>query len=138
MIVAGAMYPSDVHWPDNVAKREHLPPSEHQGFYNSLAFTLNLTRQAMKVAGYSPSVRLFEAAACGCPIITDDWAGIETFFSPGEEILIARTADEVLYYLKEMSMSCRAAIGRRARERFCADHSPGSRARQLEEYVSEL
>jgi spore maturation protein CgeB len=138
MIVAGAMYPSDEHWPDNVTRIEHLPPGEHRGFYNSLSFALNVTREAMKVAGYSPSVRLFEAAACGCPVITDDWDGIGTFFVPGEEILIASTADDVLYYLTEMSMSCRASIGRRAGERFRADHSADTRARQLEQYVSEL
>jgi spore maturation protein CgeB len=138
MIVAGPMYPSDVRWPYNVAKIEHLPPGDHRAFYNSLAFTLNLTRAAMRIAGYAPSVRLFEAAACGCPIITDNWDGIEAFFSPGEEILIARTADEVLHYLTEMPESRRKSIGRGARERFRSDHSADIRARQFEQYLSEL
>jgi len=137
MIVAGPMYP-DMTWPSNVTRIEHAAPCEHRGFYRSLRFTLNLTRKAMKIAGYSPSVRLFEAAACGCAIISDYWNGLEEFFQPGEEILLARTSDDMLEYMQDLSDSTRAAIGRRSRERILAEHSGAARARQFEQYISEV
>src|SRR4051812_32728323 len=89
-VVAGAMYPKRICWPGNVERIVHLSPSQHRSFYNSQRFTLNVTRAAMIEAGYSPSVRLFEAAACGTPIISDWWPGIESVLAPNEEILIAR------------------------------------------------
>ncbi len=88
--VAGPQYPADIAWPTNVSRIEHLPPARHRAFYNQQAFTLNITRADMVRAGYSPSVRLFEAAACGVPIISDWWDGLGTVFRPGEEILISR------------------------------------------------
>ncbi len=91
-VVAGPQYPSHINWPANVERIAHLPPSRHPGFYNAQRFTLNITRADMILAGYSPSVRLFEAAACGVPIISDHWPGIESFFTPGEEIHIAASA----------------------------------------------
>src|SRR5205085_6433901 len=78
-VVAGPQYPEGIRWPTNVQRIVHLSPAEHRAFYNSQRFTLNITRAAMVRAGYSPSVRLFEAAACGTPIITDYWTGLETF-----------------------------------------------------------
>ena len=95
-VVAGAQYPESVQWPPNVQRIHHLPPAEHRRFYNEQAFTLNITRADMIRAGYSPSVRLFEAAACGVPIITDEWPGLATFFRPHHEILVARCAADTL------------------------------------------
>jgi spore maturation protein CgeB len=138
MVVAGSMYPADITWPLNVNRIQHLVPKDHKGFYGSLRYTLNLTRRAMKIAGYSPSIRLFEAAACGCAIITDYWSGLSDFFIPGEEILVAQNAEEVLELLREFPDGRRATIGRRARERTIAEHSGTVRARQLEQYLSEL
>lgn len=84
-VVAGPMYPREFSWPTNVERIEHLPPASHRNFYNSQRFTLNLTRADMRNAGYSPSVRVFEAAACGTPIISDNWPGLETFFNLEKE-----------------------------------------------------
>src|SRR5690606_28878681 len=81
-VVAGPQYPADIRWPDNVERIEHLPPARHARFYNRQRFTLNLTRAQMVRTGYAPSVRLFEAAACGCAIISDWWEGLDTFFTP--------------------------------------------------------
>src|SRR5687768_13084165 len=114
-VVAGPMYPRELSWPANVERIEHLAPAAHRRFYNSQRFTLNLTRADMRAAGYSPSVRLFEAAACGTPIISDYWPGLETFFELEKEILTASSADEVLRYLNEISEHDRRAIGERAR-----------------------
>jgi spore maturation protein CgeB len=135
--VAGPQYPDDLDWPANVARIEHLPPSEHAGFYAGQRFTLNVTREDMVKAGWSPSVRLFEAAACGVPVITDPWDGLDAFFEPGREILVAETPDDVLAHL-EFGEDDRLAIGRRARRRVLAAHTADHRAAELERHVTEL
>lgn len=137
-VVAGPQYPASIAWPPNVERIEHLPPAEHRSFYNSQRFTLNITRAEMVAAGYSPSVRLFEAAACATPIISDYWAGLETFFQPEREILISQSPEETLRYLQYISEEERLEIGRRARERVMTAHTAASRARTLEEYVQEV
>ncbi len=137
-VVAGPQYPEHLEWPSNVERIDHLPPARHRSFYNSQRFTLNVTRRDMVRAGYSPSVRLFEAAACGVPVISDTWPGLEEFFVPGGEILIARNAEETLDHLRTISDGQRAEIGRRARERVLAEHTATHRARQLESYVEEV
>jgi spore maturation protein CgeB len=91
----------------------------------------------MRRAGYAPSVRLFEAAACATPVISDDWEGIDTFFTPGEEILISHTSMDTLTYLRELPETQRRAIGERARVRMLAEHTAAHRAKTLEDYVLE-
>lgn len=136
-VVAGPQYPSSVHWPSNVLHFEHLEPSRHRSFYNLQRFTLNLTRADMVRAGYSPSVRLFEAAACGVPIISDYWEGIETFFVPGDEILVAHTTDDVIDYLRQVDEKERRRLADGARRRILASHTSDTRAAELEEYIRE-
>lgn len=137
-IVVGPGYPEDVTWPANVEFAPHLPPSEHRLFYNSQRFTLNITRCDMVRVGYAPSVRLFEAAACGTPIISDYWEGIETLFEPDREILISHCGEDTLRYLRAMSDAERRAIGRRGRERVLSAHTAAHRARELEEHLAEV
>jgi spore maturation protein CgeB len=136
-IVAGPLYPPTVRWPRNVVRTEHLAPPEHRAFYNSQRFTLNVTRADMVRAGYSPSVRLFEAAACGTPIITDYWPGLESIFKIGTEILVARSPEDTLRWLR-LPDEERLAIGERARERVLARHTAGHRAEELERYIYHL
>lgn len=135
-IVAGPQYPDSLQWPENVERIVHLNPAEHRRFYNAQRFTLNVTRADMIRAGYSPSVRLFEAAACGTPIISDDWTGLDTIFEPGREILIAHSTDEVVSILREMPESERQAIGQRARRRVLAEHTAAHRAAELESLIA--
>lgn len=137
-VVAGPMYPQELSWPGNVERIEHLPPSSHRSFYNSQRFTLNLTRADMRNAGFSPSVRIFEAAACGTPIISDYWPGLETFFEIEKEIVIASSAKDVLAYLNDMSQEDRRAMGERARLRVLASHTSEQRAMELESYVADV
>jgi spore maturation protein CgeB len=137
-VVAGPQYPETISWPPNVERIHHLPPGEHREFYNRQRFTLNVTRADMVRAGYSPSVRLFEAAACGVPVISDYWEGLDTFFVPGQEILISRSADETLAYLRDLPEDERRAIGARARRRVLAAHTAGRRAEELEGYLREI
>jgi spore maturation protein CgeB len=136
-VVAGAQYPEQVAWPDNVARIEHLPPSQHPAFYASQRFTLNATRADMKALGFSPSVRLFEAAACGTPVISDRWPGIETIFAPSREILLASSARDVVEILRDMPEERRRAVAEQARRRILSDHTSEHRARQLEAYYAE-
>jgi spore maturation protein CgeB len=137
-IVAGPQYPESLVWPGNVRRVDHLPPGDHLRFYNSQRFTLNVTRAEMVRAGYSPSVRLFEAAACGTPVISDAWKGLETFFVPGKEILVSRSHGETLSYLLEMPEEERRRIGEQARRRVLSGHTAAHRARELEDYTLQL
>jgi spore maturation protein CgeB len=134
--VAGPQYPGTIEWPRNVRRVEHLPPREHRRFYNAQRFALNVTRAEMIRAGWSPSVRLFEAAACGVPIISDWWDGLDSLFEPGREILIAEKSADVSRFLRK-SDDERLRIGARARERVLAEHTAAHRARELEGYVEE-
>lgn len=135
-IVAGPQYPPQLAWPKNVERSEHLPPDQHRRFYNQQRFTLNLTRADMIAAGWSPSVRLFEAAACGTPIISDCWRGIEEFFTPGREILLATSAADVAGMLHELSDQAALAIGAAARQRVLAEHTAAHRAQELEIHLT--
>jgi spore maturation protein CgeB len=137
-VVAGAQYPDGISWPRNVERITHLPPSEHRRFYNAQRFTLNITRADMVRAGYSPSVRLFEAAACGTPIISDSWPGLAAFFEPVSEILIARNHADTLRYLQDVTEEERLAIGARARQRVLARHTAAHRAGELESYARDV
>jgi spore maturation protein CgeB len=137
-IVAGAQYPDTIQWPANVERVEHLDPGEHAAFYASQRYTLNITRAEMIEIGYSPSVRLFEAAACGVPIITDRWPGLDTFFMPGQEILIADSSKQVLSLLQHFPEEQRLTIAAAARSRVLREHTAEHRARQLEHYVNQV
>jgi spore maturation protein CgeB len=136
-VIAGPQYPDSFAAPPNVDRVMHLSPREHRAFYNRLRFTLNVTRADMIKAGYSPSVRLFEAGACGTPIISDDWKGLDRFFMPGEEILLARNDKEALAFLRDIPERDRLEIGGRARARVLLGHTAARRAIEFEEYVAE-
>ncbi|MBV8550530.1 MAG: glycosyltransferase [Acidobacteriaceae bacterium] len=136
--IAGPQYPETISWPTNVERTIHLSPREHASFYGAQRFTLNITREAMKKAGYSPSVRLFEAGACGVPVISDCWEGLDRVFRIGEELLVAESADDVLRYLRDFPESARLRVAAGARRRVLAEHTPVARALQLEHYLKEM
>ncbi len=138
-LVAGPQYPDhEIAWQKNVRRLIHVPPRDHPAFYCSSRFTLNVTRDDMVAAGYSPSVRLFEASACGAAILSDEWSGLEEFLTPGEEILVPKDAAEVSLILQELDDAERMRIGQRARVRVLDAHSSEHRAMQFEEVVSSL
>jgi spore maturation protein CgeB len=136
-VVGGPRYPDTIRWPSNVERREHVPPAGHAEFYCAQRFTLNVTRADMRRSGWSPSVRLFEAAACGVPVISDRWAGLDRIFGDGEEILIADSPEDVLRFLRGDPETARA-IGARARERVLREHTAERRVERLEELVSAM
>jgi spore maturation protein CgeB len=136
--VAGAQYPQEISWPANIERVDHLPPSSHRRFYNSQRLTLNVTRADMVDNGWSPSVRLFEAAACGVPILTDHWMGLEDFFVPGKEILVARTTAAALEYVRDSESGYLLQIAARARSKVLSRHTAAHRACELERYAGEV
>ncbi|TYL89134.1 glycosyltransferase [Bradyrhizobium rifense] len=136
-VVAGAQYPESIVWPDNVSRIEHLTPQQHPMFYSEQRFTLNATRADMRALGFSPSVRMFEAAACGTPIISDRWPGIETIFKPSQEILLVSKPQDVFEILRDMTDERRRTIAANARKRVLAEHTSYHRAEQLETYYLE-
>lgn len=130
-LIGGAQYPPDFPWERNVNYVRHVPPAEHGAFYCSSALTLSVTRRAMLATGWCPSGRLFEAAACGAVVVTDAWPGLEAFFTPGEEVLVARGTDEVLAAL-DTPRAVLSRIARAARERALSEHTAAHRVRELE------
>lgn len=129
-VIAGAQYPASFPWTGNLYFVRHLPPTEHNAFYAASTLTLNVTRAAMARMGWCPSGRLFEAAACGTPVLSDAWEGMEAFFQPGEEILLARDTEDAMTALSQSPTALRR-IGHRARERVLDEHTADRRARTL-------
>lgn len=136
-VVAGPQFPDAIAWPDNVARFQHVGPADHPAFYASCRFCLNVTRADMARLGFSPSVRLFEAAACASPIISDRWPGIESLFAPRREILLADKTEEALAILLQMSEADRRALGKAARRRLLGVHRASHRAQELERHLIE-
>ena len=134
-LVAGPQYPKNVKWPVNVRRIMHLNPRWHPHLYSSSKITLNVTRRDMVMAGYSPSVRLFEAAACAAPIVSDNWPGLETFFTPGTEILLPTSAEDIVGYLREHDPKELARIGEAAQSRVLSEHTSTRRAEEFERFV---
>jgi spore maturation protein CgeB len=134
-VIGGSQYPDDFPWTTNIYYVSHMPPPAHPAFYCSSALTLNVTRGAMADMGYCPSGRLFEAAACGTPVVSDAWEGLEEFFEPGDEILIARDTQEVLDAI-ELPRERLAQIAAAARERALTQHTAACRARELESILA--
>lgn len=132
-VVAGSRYPDDIEWPANVERIEHCPPTDHPDFYSASRYTLNVTRADMIAAGWSPSVRLFEAAACGTPILSDRWPGLDELFRPGREILLPEDAAAVVDILNRDGR----AMGAAAQARVCGAHTAGHRALELERHLTE-
>jgi spore maturation protein CgeB len=135
-LIGGAQYPSDFPWLPNIEFKRHLAPPELPAFYASARLTLNVTRRAMARMGYCPSGRLFEAAACGAPIVTDWWEGIDTFFVPQREIIVARSTEQVLAAF-ELSDRELESIAGAARERALSNHTAARRAEELEHLLEQ-
>jgi spore maturation protein CgeB len=135
--VVGSQYPPGIVWPANVRRIEHLSSAGHGGFYASQLLTLNLTRAPMRRLGHSPSVRLFEAAACGAAIVSDRWPGLDDILAIGSEVLVADDADDITRLLAETPPERLARIGAAARRRVLAGHTGDVRAAELERHLRE-
>jgi spore maturation protein CgeB len=136
-LLAGAQYPADFPWSANIFFVRHLPPGEHPAFFCSSRMTLNVTRREMAKMGWCPSGRLFEATACGTPVLSDNWTGLDSFFSPGREILVARDSDDVAAALDLTDAEIKR-IGKAARERTLAEHTSAHRATELVNILASM
>ena len=136
-LIGGSLYPETFPWTENIFFVRHVPPPEHPSFYCSSALTLNVTRRAMAEMGYCPSGRLFEAAACGVPVLSDDWEGLEHFFRAGSEIIIARSTEEAVNAVRDMPREQLERIGSAAREHALDEHTSEHRVLDLERALEE-
>jgi spore maturation protein CgeB len=134
-VVAGSQYPASIDWPANVERIEHVPPADHAAFYCQQRFTLNVTRADMVRCGWSPSVRLFEAASCGTPIISDRWDGLGALLPEGEAVIVADGCEDVVAALHDADAADRARISANARRIVLARHTGEARARELESWI---
>jgi spore maturation protein CgeB len=136
-VMGGAQYPGDFPWTSNLFFVGHLAPQDHPAFYCSSRFTLNVTRKAMADMGYCPSGRLFEAAACGSPLLSDEWEGLDQFYKPGTEIMLVRETEDVITALRVPQDEVER-IARAARERTLDEHTADRRAAELEVIVEQV
>jgi spore maturation protein CgeB len=136
-VLAGHGFSQTSDWPANVKRLADFAFQKDRAFYNAQRFALNVTGTEIIDAGFSPNLRIFEAAACGTPIISDYWEDLESFFAPDEEILFARSAEEVLDYLRGIGENERLRIGDNARRRILLEHSAEQRAIELENFAME-
>jgi spore maturation protein CgeB len=136
-LVGGSMYPAGFPWRENISWIPHVVPGDHPAFYASSPLTLSVTRRAMAEMGWCPSGRLFEAAACGVPVLSDQWQGLQDFFTPGAEILVADTTEEALAAVSTPRARLRR-MGRAARDRALAEHTATVRAQQLEHVLAAV
>jgi spore maturation protein CgeB len=136
-LIGGTMYPGTQLWPKNIRFIDHVSPVDHRAFYSSSPITLNITRGSMAAMGYCPSGRLFEAAACGTAVMSDNWEGLDTFFTPGEEIMIVQSTAQAISAITADSDQL-ARIGSRARDRALSCHTAELRAKRLIELLDQL
>jgi spore maturation protein CgeB len=129
-LIGGAQYPQDFPWGPNIYFVRHLPPAEHPAFFCSSRLTLNVTRRAMAEMGWCPSGRLFEATSCGTAVLSDYWDGLEEFFVPGEEILVAENTSDVIAAL-DLSDAELDRIAAAGRDRTLREHTSAHRAAEL-------
>jgi spore maturation protein CgeB len=135
-LLAGSLYPWDWYWGENVKKLDHVTPADHPALYSSSQCTLNITRAEMAESGYCPSGRFFEAAACGTPIISDWFDGLDHFFTPGEEVFVAHGAEDTLQAISAPQETLQQ-MGVRARQRTLDEHTGAKRAEQFLRFCEE-
>jgi spore maturation protein CgeB len=135
-LLAGSLYPWNWQWPENVRRMEHVAPAEHSSLYSSSRLTLNITRGEMAANGWCPSGRFFEAAACGTPLISDSWDGLDAFFDPQSDLRVVASAEDVEAALSSPDDKLQS-MAARARQRTLDEHRGDVRARQLLQYIDE-
>jgi spore maturation protein CgeB len=135
-LLAGSLYPWNWQWPENVRRMEHVAPADHARFYSSSRLTLNITRGEMAANGWCPSGRFFEAAACGTPLITDSWEGLDSFFDLQSELRVVTSAEEVEAAINSSDTELQS-MAARARQRTLDEHTGSVRAHQLLQYFRE-
>ncbi|WP_240788539.1 CgeB family protein [Ramlibacter henchirensis] len=122
----------DKPMPPNVRYLGHVFTADHNAFNCTPLAVLNISRESMARYGFSPATRVFEAAGAAACLITDAWEGLEQFFEPGAEMLVARNGDEVAHQLESLDTDKARAVGEAAYRRVLAEHTYDHRAAQLD------
>ena len=122
----------------NVTKLGHVATADHNALNASARAVLNISRLSMAETGFSPATRIFEAAGAGACLITDDWPGIDQFFRPGTEILVARDGDEVAGFVRTLTPERATAIGQSALQRVLTEHTYDRRAVLVDHLLARL
>jgi spore maturation protein CgeB len=131
MLLGGSGW-GDKPLPANVQYLGHVYTADHNAFNCTPRAVLNISRESMARYGFSPATRVFEAAGAAACLITDAWEGLETFFEPGQEVLVARSGDEVAEQVRALDATRARAIGQAAFRRVLAEHTYAHRAAQLD------
>ena len=129
---------SDKPLPANVGYLGHVYTRDHNAFNASALAVLNVSRDSMAAYGFSPATRVFEAAGAGACIITDAWEGIELFFEPGREILVAQNGAALAEQLARLGREEARRIGAAARARALADHTYAQRVALLQRVLEGI
>lgn len=127
----------DKRLPSNVRWIGHVGTGDHNRVNCSARMVLNINRESMAGVGFSPPTRVFEAAGAGACVITDRWTGIESFFEPGKEILVAGNAEEIVHYLRSVSAGEAKNVGSNMRRRALRDHTYQLRAQRFDLTVAD-
>ena len=122
----------DKPMPPNVRYLGHVFTTDHNALNCTPRAVININRASMARYGFSPPTRVFEATGAGACLITDEWIGIEEFFEPNEEILVAADGAAVASHLRELTPERARAIGRAGYARALADHTYAARAEQVD------
>jgi spore maturation protein CgeB len=129
---AGKQLPGNVRWIG------HVGTEDHNRANCSARMVLNINRESMASAGFSPPTRIFEAAGAGACLITDRWSGIDNFFAPDREILVADNAEEIVSYLRTVPAATAQGIGENMRQRALREHTYQLRAGQVDSILQML
>jgi spore maturation protein CgeB len=124
--------------PANVRWIGHVSTGDHNRVNCSARMVLNINRDSMAGVGFSPPTRVFEAAGAGACLITDRWVGIEQFFAPGREILVAGNAEEIVSWLRDTSAAKAKEIGQNMRVRALRDHTYELRAKEVDAIIANV
>jgi len=124
--------------PRNVRWIGHVPAGRHNVVNCSARMVLNVNRDSMAQVGFSPPTRVFEAAGAGACVVTDSWIGIEQFFFPNKEILVARSAEDVAAYLGRLDRSQSSRIGLAMLSRALREHTYSLRAARVDVALKKL
>jgi spore maturation protein CgeB len=110
-----------------------VPYSEFGRFVCRSRINLNITRSSHTSVYASATARPFELAAFGACIVTQPYEGIQEWFNVGQELLVARSADEAGEVYAQLLGDAETAekFGRRARERVLKEHTFYHRAREV-------
>lgn len=137
-LVARLRPTEEVAWPSNIDTIKHFSRADKRRFYNEQRYTLNVPRRTSVAEGWSPNIGVFEAAACGTPIISEPWPGLDELLVPSVEVIVVRTTRDVVRILRELPEERRSKIANAARARILAEHTANHRAETLERYTREL